>query len=534
MQTTSPSLAAFEEKVANQDKSHADELYRALSLLGDESHKSNQFKAIAAIRDLAESKRYAPAMIQLARCFAHGTGVDKNLARAREYYLLADERVDAEAQVEVDEFIGTSYELGIGCALEMNQAEKYLRRAAEKNSAAAMLNLSVVLFKRKQDKDKEALEWLKKSAELGFPQAFEFLGRVYTYGLYGIPKDLDKGGEYYLRASMLNVTLFSETISTLAQFFESRCSNDNDESNAVYWMKKLKHEYWSSAKHFASGMMATSAKRLLKKIHSMSDSKDCYIPELKDWPEAIVQHGPNCGIYAFVIAANHSKILPQKLFARKKDLPKDSKGKASNDEMKSDEMKSVRFIVKQKFKTVGPIYTVDWLTELANEMKLPGCKALQPMADEIEYTSTIISHLKNHETIVASCDVSESMPKEINGHGTHWAAIFGYFYSKDRCYFLVTHHGKYCIWSAEDLYKCNKQLPDENPKFETLVFSKSKTSGEYEELTIDKSVDDKILKAAYHIPFGSLRRFKGTLFCVPQKQNNELDPKKNTGVLRCA
>jgi TPR repeat protein len=99
--------------------------------------------------------------------------------------------------------IGINYLLGdYGYKQDYDQAEKWLKKAAENGNRLAQYNLAIMYEEGlgvKQDY-KEAFRWYGESAKNGFPPALNNLASMYRKGK-GIPRDYQKAFSLYYKAA---------------------------------------------------------------------------------------------------------------------------------------------------------------------------------------------------------------------------------------------------------------------------------------------------------------------------------------------
>lgn len=125
-------------------------------------------KAVQWFRASAEQGN-ATGQINLSYCYYYGQGVEKDSLESKNWCQLAMDQGLAAAQ----NFYGVVFCIG-------DEQIEWYQRAAEQNNEAAMLNLATSY--KKMAKCDEALIWLKKAANNGFPPAKNTLGNWYFYG----------------------------------------------------------------------------------------------------------------------------------------------------------------------------------------------------------------------------------------------------------------------------------------------------------------------------------------------------------------
>lgn len=128
--------------------------------------EQDTFKAVQLYRKTLESKEDPVAMCRLGYCFFHGTGVEKN----------------------------------------MNEAFQWYRKAADLEETSAMFELGLCLLETGVDQNKEeAVSWYRKAAGLGDKPAMNDLGRCYANGT-GVEQNVNEAVLWYRKAADLRDT----------------------------------------------------------------------------------------------------------------------------------------------------------------------------------------------------------------------------------------------------------------------------------------------------------------------------------------
>lgn len=164
----------------------------------------------------AAEKGLAPAQCELGHMYAEGLGVAQDYVQAEHWYRMAANQGDIDAMV----YLGTMYYSGVedyGIHKDFNKAFHYYSRAANfGNDAEAQLYLAYMYLRgegTEQDLEK-AFEWTKKSAEQGFAQAQNELGRAYEQ----MKQDYNKAIEWYQKAAAQG---FQEAQQNLDRLYEN-------------------------------------------------------------------------------------------------------------------------------------------------------------------------------------------------------------------------------------------------------------------------------------------------------------------------
>ncbi|GAB4348239.1 MAG: hypothetical protein Kow0073_00850 [Immundisolibacter sp.] len=106
-----------------------------------------------------------------------------------------------QGNAEAEYFMGTFYMFGHGVPMDPPQADVWFKRAfghwetqARAGDPASMVEVAMMLTNglgMRRD-DQAAVEWLRKAADLNYPDAWAELGELYVEGA-GVPRDLDQG-----------------------------------------------------------------------------------------------------------------------------------------------------------------------------------------------------------------------------------------------------------------------------------------------------------------------------------------------------
>ncbi len=148
----------------------------------------------------------AEGRFQLARAYLHGNGVPANPAKSFELMRAAAEQGHADALGGMGYF----YSNGVAVDKDEKQAVKWFRQGAEKGSAKAQLNLAIMLLPRNNGDSpagdtgqipeairQEGLQWMKKAADQGLPEAALAYGTILYFGDHGLAKDPGKAANHF-------------------------------------------------------------------------------------------------------------------------------------------------------------------------------------------------------------------------------------------------------------------------------------------------------------------------------------------------
>jgi localization factor PodJL len=138
------------------------------------------------------------AAFEVARRYADGAQVPKNLAKAAEWYRRAAEGGIAVAQYR----LASLYERGQGVPRNLVDAVNWYQRAADQGNVNAMHNLAVLMSEGVEgppDHDK-ALQWFLAAADYGVRDSQYNLGVIYARGL-GPTQDLVQSYKWFAIAA---------------------------------------------------------------------------------------------------------------------------------------------------------------------------------------------------------------------------------------------------------------------------------------------------------------------------------------------
>lgn len=137
----------------------------------------------------------ADALIEVARRYSEGEGVEQNLQRAAYWY----ERAAAGGSALAQYRIGSLYEKGNGVTQDIGLAKLWYQRAAEQGNAKAMHNLAVLHTRsdaNTQPDFRTASQWFVRAAELGVTDSQFNLGILYGRGM-GIEQSMIESYKWF-------------------------------------------------------------------------------------------------------------------------------------------------------------------------------------------------------------------------------------------------------------------------------------------------------------------------------------------------
>jgi TPR repeat protein len=248
-------------------------------------------KAFANYSKAAEGG-HALAMNHLGFAYENGTGVAIDIVKATAWYLKAAEAGSARAQRNIGisymdgtgvardlpksmqwfmksaeqgyppaiNYVGILYDYGWGVKQDFAEAAKWYDKAAQLNDADAMSNLGMLYDEGKGvPKDQaKAVALFQQSAGQDNAGGINNLGWAYDRGIGGLPKDIKKANELYLKAADLGEE------AAMFNYGESLLTGDGVSQNtakALVWMNKAL-DAKSERAAFALAMMHAKGENL--------------------------------------------------------------------------------------------------------------------------------------------------------------------------------------------------------------------------------------------------------------------------------
>ena len=172
--------------------------------------KDGMVKEATTLLKKNADRGHMPSQYVLADCFANGLGTSKpgrqDFDSAFPLFVLAAKRGHADAAFRA----GTCVENGWGCKREASKAVQFYKRAAAAKHPGAMYRLGIAALHGElsvQENKREAVTWLKRSAEHAtpeFPHALHELGLLHEKGVENVVF-MDEGyaAELYAQAAEL-------------------------------------------------------------------------------------------------------------------------------------------------------------------------------------------------------------------------------------------------------------------------------------------------------------------------------------------
>ena len=171
-------------------------------------------------------------MVSLGIAYHQGEGVEKDLNEAFRWVRKAAEAGHDTAIF----FVGTSYENGEGVAKDVAEAVRWYRKAAEAGHPLAMFNLGNAYSNGEGvGKDlSEGVRWYRKAADAGNSDAMVNLGFRYQKG-EGISKDLSEAIRWYRKAADAGN---AKAMFNLGVLYDRGEGVQKDVNEAFHWYRK--------------------------------------------------------------------------------------------------------------------------------------------------------------------------------------------------------------------------------------------------------------------------------------------------------
>ncbi len=141
----------------------------------------------------AEVQGNAEAMMQIAKCYLNGYGVDRDVRIAIEYEKKSAELGNAEAQL----WLGNAYQNGKGVGQDLDEAVKWYKKAAEQDVKWAQEILGDFYYHGVSVTQNYAMaaELYQKAADQGLVSAQKKICNCFFVG-EGVQRNLNKAREY--------------------------------------------------------------------------------------------------------------------------------------------------------------------------------------------------------------------------------------------------------------------------------------------------------------------------------------------------
>ena len=185
------------------------------------------------------NKGYAKAQLFIGDSYFNGNGVFLDMEEAVKWYRAAAEQGLPEAQYRMCKCCLD----GAGVQRDFTNAAKWCRKAAEAGLNEAMYDMGILYLGGTgvAPNAKSAVKWFRKGAERGYPMSLFMLGVCYLEGT-GVEKDEDEASKLQNRA----IAIWREDASNgnassilkLARLYRDGYGVELDKEESVRWLRK--------------------------------------------------------------------------------------------------------------------------------------------------------------------------------------------------------------------------------------------------------------------------------------------------------
>ncbi|MCM1047918.1 MAG: SEL1-like repeat protein [Clostridiales bacterium] len=171
-------------------------------------------------------------MSDVGDMYARGWGFEQDAEKALEWYTKAADSGDESAMCA----IGDMYAYGDGVAQDIEKAAEWYTKAADLGDASGLYNLGSMYYWGngvEQDMEK-VIEWYTKAADLGNTEAMIMLGVIYRDG-DGVAQDIEKAIEWYTKAADSGDTYGLVLIGSIYEYGNGVAQ---DGEKAIEWYTK--------------------------------------------------------------------------------------------------------------------------------------------------------------------------------------------------------------------------------------------------------------------------------------------------------
>jgi TPR repeat protein len=171
------------------------------------------------------------AQTKIGDLYLNGHGVKEDNAKGLEWQRKAADEGYAKAQVALGDF----YYSGQDGRQDHANAMKWYRKAADRGDAQGLTGVGNVYSYGKDAKDKiEAMKWYRKAIDKGEASAQWNVGVIYELGV-GVERDYAKAMEWYLKAADQGYDLAMYYIGNFYRFGDGA---EQDYAKAVEWYRQ--------------------------------------------------------------------------------------------------------------------------------------------------------------------------------------------------------------------------------------------------------------------------------------------------------
>ena len=196
----------------------------------------------------------AAAILFLPGATARGQSAARDLAQKKSIADLKEIAYAGDANAQVQ--LGVIYLTGNGTAKDDAEAVKWLRKAADQDSALGERYLAEMYFKGRgvPADNEEAAKWLRLAAEQDDAQSQYNLAVLYTQGL-GVPRNLKEAANLMRRAASQHLAAGE---LGLGAAYENGNGVPPDPVEAVKWYQKAVEQNYVPAMNNLALLLATS------------------------------------------------------------------------------------------------------------------------------------------------------------------------------------------------------------------------------------------------------------------------------------
>jgi len=179
-------------------------------------------------RSVSVNRLLAVVCSTVLLAFSNVAAADWFLSAETKALIVKAEAGDTDAQL----LVGAAYDSGRGAPRDGSQAMEWYRMAADRGNAEAQNSVGSGLQAEKRYE--EALSWYEKASAQGHALATNNLAYLYDLGL-GVKQDRQKGFELYSRAADLG---WAEAMWNIANMYGAGQLGEKDMVSACVWAKR--------------------------------------------------------------------------------------------------------------------------------------------------------------------------------------------------------------------------------------------------------------------------------------------------------
>jgi TPR repeat protein len=204
----------------------------------------------------------AAAMLLLSVPLARAQTQATEAASARQRAIADMKQIAYAGDVTAQVRLGVIYLTGDGVPKDDVEAVKWLRKAAEQDSALAERYLAEMYFKGRgvPADNTEAAKWLRMAAEQGDAQSEHNLAVLYTQG-EGVPRNVKEAFNWMRKAADQNLAAGQQGLGVL---YENGDGAPADPFEAARWYQKAVDQNYAPAMNSLALLMATAREPKLR------------------------------------------------------------------------------------------------------------------------------------------------------------------------------------------------------------------------------------------------------------------------------